>query len=112
MDGVLASAFFLTTVWAAQRGASASQVSNLITAWSAVYMVSALAIGRVVTKRNAAWLLIAACVATAALSVAATGARDLGSMYALTALMGVTMAAFFTPFQVFMKLRPTKRWSG
>ena len=39
MDMVLASVLFLTTVWAAQNGASPSQVANLITAWSVVYMV-------------------------------------------------------------------------
>ena len=96
----------MTTVWAAQKGASASQVSNLITAWSAVYMVCALAIGRIVTKRNSAWLMIGACIATSVLSVAATApaAQSLWAMYALTGLMGVTMAIFFTPFQVFMKL--------
>jgi len=103
MDTVLASVLFMTTVWAARQGATPSQVSNLITAWSVVYMVSALGAGRLVTKRNAAYLLVAACGLTGALSLLLAGVRDLRLMYVLVSCMGVTMAAFFTPFQVFMK---------
>ncbi len=103
MDTVLASVLFMTTVWAAQQGATPSQVSNLITAWSIVYMFSALGIGRVVTKRNAACLLVAACGLTAVLSLLLAGVRDLRLMYVFVSCMGVTMAGFFTPFQVFMK---------
>ncbi|HSW45285.1 MAG TPA: MFS transporter [Phycisphaerae bacterium] len=104
MDMVLAGVMFMATVWAAQQGASASAVSNLITAWAAVYMVCALAIGRVVTRRNAPWLLVGACLATAGLSVGFMVARSLATMYVLMALEGAAMAVFFAPFQVFMKL--------
>ena len=104
IDMVLASVFFMTTVWAAEHGVSASGVSNLLTAWAGVYMICAYLVGRVVGKRNAAWLMIAACVATALLSAALAGAASLPVMYALVALEGVAMALFFIPFQVFMKV--------
>jgi predicted MFS family arabinose efflux permease len=104
IDMALASVLFMTTVWAAQRGVSASGVSNLLTTWAAAYMVCAFAVGRVVNTHNAARLLIAACLATAALAAAFMAASSLHALYILIALEGAAMAVFFTPFQVFMKL--------
>lgn len=104
VDMVLSSALFMATVWAAEHGASASAVSNLLSAWSVIYMLASLAIGRVVTRRNAAWLLIAACAATALQSAVLSRCNSLGAMYLLIGLLGVTMGMFWTPFQVFMKI--------
>ena len=104
VDMVLSSALFMATVWAAEHGASASAVSNLLSAWSVIYMLASLAIGRVVTRRNAAWLLIVACVATALQSAILARCDSLRTMYLLIGLLGVTMGMFWTPFQVFMKV--------
>lgn len=104
MDLVLSGVLFMTTVWAAQRGASASTVANLITVWAVVYMLTSLAAGRIVTRRNAAALIVGSCVLAAAISVAFMSCDDLSPMYLLVAIEGIAMAAFFTPFQVFMKI--------
>ena len=104
MDMVLASVSFLATVWAAEKGSSASSVANLLTLWAGTYMVVSLAVGRIVTRRNAAWLIIGTCLATSGLSLLFAICASLKVMYLLMALMGVATAMFFTPFQVFMKV--------
>ncbi|HOW73238.1 MAG TPA: MFS transporter [Phycisphaerae bacterium] len=104
VDMVLSSALFMATVWAAEHGAKASAVANLLSAWSVIYMLASLAIGRAVTRRNAAWLLITACLATAIQSAFLARCSGLLGMYLLIGLLGVTMGLFWTPFQVFMKV--------
>ncbi len=104
MDLVLFVVFFMTTVRAAQQGASASGVANLLTVWAVVYMFSSLLVGRWVNRKNAAALLIVACLSTAALAVAFVPCQKLATMYVLMAAEGVAMALFFTPFQVFMRV--------
>ncbi|NLX14812.1 MAG: MFS transporter [Phycisphaerales bacterium] len=104
IDLVLFVVFFMTTVRAAQQGASASGVANLLTVWAIVYMLSSLVAGRAVTRKNAANLLITSCLATALVAIAFVGCQSLKTMYVLMAAQGVAMALFFTPFQVFMRV--------
>lgn len=103
MDMILSAVLFTCTVSAAEKGLSASTVANLITTWAVVYMASSLLLGRLVRPRNAAGLIIAACVASAALSLGLALTEEVRGLYLLVALEGVAMAAFFVPFQVFMK---------
>ncbi len=103
MDLVLSAVFFMATVWGAEQGWSASQVANLITIWAIAYMAVSLTSGRLVTPRTSGYWLIGSCLGTAVLAAGFASATSTGMMYVLMALQGVAIAAFFTPFQVFMK---------
>jgi MFS family permease len=103
MDMILSAVLFMSTVSAAQKGLSAGTVANLITTWAVVYMTMSLLIGRVVAPHNAAKLIIFSCAMSVALSVSFASNSSIRALYTLVALEGIAMAAFFVPFQVFMK---------
>lgn len=112
MDVVLSAALFVCMVRVAETHASAKAVAVFMPIWALVYMLSSLTAGHIVTRRNAARLLIAACIGTGALSVGFVLSPNLAAMYVLVAMLGVTTAFFFTPFQVFMKLVDAGRNKG
>jgi MFS family permease len=104
MDVVLSAALQVCMWWMSDAGAKPSAVAAFVPIWAIVYLVCSLAAGHLVTPRNASWLLIAACTAAAAVSAVFIRVDSAAAIYALTAVLGVASAFFFTPFQVFMKL--------
>jgi len=103
IDMVLASAGFICTVSAAEKGYSASTVANLVTVMSASYVMSCFAAGRIVTERNAVTLLTCACVLVALVSVGLALFDGIYAKYCLVFLLMAAAGMFFVPFQVFMK---------
>lgn len=102
-DAILTAAFFMAQVSTAERNADPSTVANFIALWALVYMISSFSIGRFVTRRNAAGLLIASSLGTTGISVGFAMTTSIPAMYTLMVGLGLTMAMFFVPFQVFMK---------
>ncbi len=103
IDGVVAQVLFVNTVRAARMGTSALGVAGMITSWSLVYALVCPLVGRWARPSNAAAMMIAGCLTLAVTSLVFLGVDRIGTMYLLVALCSVSMAFFFTPFQVFMK---------
>lgn len=103
MDIVMGVVFFVTAVRYADAKASPMLVTGVMAAWALVYSFAAMLAGRVVTAANASKLLVGACCGTAVVSLCYVLFPGLGTQFLWTALMGLGMAFFFMPFQVFMK---------
>jgi MFS family permease len=103
MDMILGAVFFVTAVRYSESGASSLAVTGVMATWAFVYSLGSVAAGRVVTHKNAARLIIISGATIALISLGYIAVPDLGMQYLWTALVGVSTAFFFTPFQVFMK---------
>ena len=103
MDMSLGTMFFVCSLRMAESGASAFAVSMVCTVWALTYSLSALAAGRLIRPENAAAYVIGSCLAVSALSVMFVVFPVLWMQYVLMIGIGLAVALFFVPFQVFMK---------
>lgn len=103
MDMIAASFLFICPMRLSNSGAPPLAVAGVITLWAATYMVTCQLVGRFVTPANAAWMLVGSGLAAAGCSAAMVLFPAIGAIYYLMAIVGVILAFFFVPFQVFMK---------
>ncbi len=103
MDMVAGTFFFVTAVRYSESNASSLTVTGVMATWALVYSFCSIWAGKKVNQNNAAKIIIFSGFGIVLLSFCFIIFPQLDAQYLWIALMGVTTAFFFTPFQIFMK---------
>ncbi len=102
-DIVVASALFVCGNRLADAGLSKTIVATIFSTWAVVYIITNQLLAHVVTSRNAARWLIAANIMFVVTAGAFVLFPQIWMMFIVMGFLAVATAAFFMPFQVFMK---------
>ncbi len=101
---ILFAVFYNTSISFTRAGHGALLLTLIPAIWALSYAVISPLLGRIATDRNAAKLIAAAALLEAVLmGFFAVTDCTVWKQYLLVALMGVALAIYCTPFQVFMR---------
>ena len=95
--------FFISAYRFSEAGSSKLAVTGTMAMWAVIYSLGSLVIGRLTTAKRAPWMLIAAGLLLTFASLGFVVFPSLSLQYLWIALVGVGMAGYCTPFQVFAK---------
>ncbi len=95
--------FFICAYRFSEAGSSKLAVTGTMAMWAVIYSLGSLLIGRVTTPKRAPWMLIASGLLLTFASLSFVMFPALNLQYLWIALVGIGMAGYCTPFQVFAK---------
>ncbi len=112
MDVILGAVFFIAAVRLSEHGATPFMVTLSMAVWAIVYSLCSVVVGRLVTPRNAAGIISFSGLFIALVSLGFITFNGVYFQYFWMFFIGIGMACFFCPFQVFMKAMEGSRKGG